>query len=75
MTDEEISQRLGSASADEAGMIAAMEFLETQTNLREQDNAAVAAWLSKMNASVMGVSWGMADAAGHYRHSPIKCSA
>jgi len=51
MTDEEISQKLGSASADEAGMLAAMEFLETQTNLREQDNAAVAAWVAKMNAS------------------------
>jgi hypothetical protein len=51
MTDEEISQKLGSASADEAGMLAAMEFLETQTNLREQDNAAVATWLEKMNAS------------------------
>lgn len=51
MTDEEISQKLGSASADEAGMIAAMEFLETQTNLREQDNQAIAAWVSKMNAS------------------------
>ncbi|MFM2237946.1 MAG: hypothetical protein RL389_293, partial [Actinomycetota bacterium] len=40
MTDEEISQKLGSSSADEAGMLEAMDFLEAQTVLREQDNAA-----------------------------------
>jgi hypothetical protein len=51
LTDEEISQKLGSASADEAGMLAAMQFLEAQTALREQDNLATAAWLEKMRAS------------------------
>ena len=51
MTDEEISQKLGSASADEAGMLAAMEFLEAQTNLREQDNRETETWLSKMRSS------------------------
>jgi hypothetical protein len=51
LTDEEISQKLGSSSADEAGMLEAMDFLEAQTVLREQDNAATAAWLEKMNSS------------------------
>ena len=51
LTDEEISQKLGSASADEAGMLAAMQFLEAQTALREQDNLATAAWLEKMRGS------------------------
>lgn len=51
MTDEEISQKLGSSSADEAGMLEAMDFLEAQTALREQDNAATADWLEKMNSS------------------------
>ena len=51
MTDQEISARLGAATADEAGMIAAMDFLEEQTNLRNQDNAATDAWISKMHES------------------------
>ena len=51
LTDEQISQKLGSASADEAGMLAAMEFLETQTALREQDNQATEAWLERMRSS------------------------
>jgi len=51
LTDEQISQKLGSAAADEAGMLAAMEFLETQTALREQDNQATEAWLVKMRES------------------------
>ena len=51
LTDQEISQRLGAATADEAGMIAAMDFLEEQTNLREQDNKATQEWLDKMEAS------------------------
>jgi NCS1 family nucleobase:cation symporter-1 len=51
LTDQEISQRLGEATADEAGMIAAMDFLEQQTNLREQDNQATETWLEKMHSS------------------------
>jgi len=51
LTDEQISQKLGSASADEAGMLAAMEFLEEQTNLREEDNRATEQWLQKMRES------------------------
>ena len=51
MTDQEISQRLGAATADETGMIAAMDFLEEQTNLRDQDNRATSEWLAKMQAS------------------------
>jgi len=51
LTDEEISQKLGSSSADEAGMLEAMDFLEAQTALREHDNAATADWLEKMNSS------------------------
>lgn len=51
LTDQEISQRLGAATADEAGMLAAMDFLEEQTNLREQDNLATDEWISKMSES------------------------
>jgi len=51
LTDQEISARLGAATADEAGMIAAMDFLEEQTNLRNQDNLAIESWISKMSAS------------------------
>ena len=52
LTDQEISARLGAATADEAGMIAAMDFLEEQTNLRNQDNTATEAWISKMQESI-----------------------
>lgn len=51
LTDEQISAHLGAAAADEAGMLAAMEFLETQTVLREQDNQLTAEWLERMKAS------------------------
>jgi len=51
LTDEQISAHLGAAAADEAGMLAAMEFLETQTVLREQDNQATAQWLERMRTS------------------------
>jgi hypothetical protein len=51
LTDEQISAHLGAAAADEAGMLAAMEFLETQTVLREQDNQATAQWLERMKNS------------------------
>lgn len=52
LTDQEISQRLGAATADEAGMLAAMDFLEEQTALRDQDNQATEAWISKMKESL-----------------------
>jgi len=51
LTDQEISQRLGAATADEAGMLAAMDFLEEQTALRDQDNQATENWISKMKES------------------------
>jgi hypothetical protein len=51
LTDEQISAHLGAAAADEAGMLAAMEFLESQTVLREQDNQATAQWLERMKSS------------------------
>ena len=51
LTDEEISQRLGASTADEAGMLAAMDFLEQQTQLRDEDNRATEAWISKMKDS------------------------
>ena len=51
LTDQEISQRLGAATADEAGMLAAMDFLEEQTQLRDEDNRATDAWLGKMHES------------------------
>lgn len=51
LTDQEISQRLGAATADEAGMIAAMDFLEEQTALRDQDNKATDEWLARMRES------------------------
>ena len=51
LTDQEISQRLGAATADEAGMLAAMDFLEEQTQLRDEDNKATDAWLNKMHES------------------------
>lgn len=51
LTDEEISAKLGAAPADEAGMLAAMQFLEEQTALRDQDNQAFIQWQAKMQTS------------------------
>lgn len=51
LTDEQISAQLGSATADEAGMLAAMDFLEEQTRLRDIDNRATAQWLASMENS------------------------
>lgn len=51
MTDEQISAHLGAATADEAGMLAAMDFLEEQTKLRDEDNRALEAWVSTMESS------------------------
>lgn len=52
LNDDEISKQLGSVSADEAGMLAAMDFLEAQTKLREQDNLATDSWLQRMKESL-----------------------
>lgn len=48
MSDAEIQAALGSASANEDGMAAAMALLEEQANLREHDNQLLAAWVQKM---------------------------
>ena len=50
-TDEQIAIKLGSATADEAGMLEAMNFLEEQTALREEDNRAIAEWKSRLAQS------------------------
>ena len=48
MSDAEIQAALGSASANEDGMAAAMALLEEQANLREHDNQLLSAWVQKM---------------------------
>lgn len=50
-TDEQIAIKLGSATADEAGMLEAMNFLEEQTALREEDNRSIAEWKSRLEQS------------------------
>lgn len=50
-TDEQIAIKLGAATADEAGMLEAMNFLEEQTALREEDNRAIADWKSRLEQS------------------------
>lgn len=50
-TDEQIAIKLGSATADEAGMLEAMNFLEEQTALREEDNRAIAEWKARLEQS------------------------
>ena len=50
-TDEQIAIKLGSATADEAGMLEAMNFLEEQTALRDEDNRAIAEWKSRLEQS------------------------
>ena len=50
-TDEQIAIKLGSATADEAGMLEAMNFLEEQTALREEDNRAIADWKLRLEQS------------------------
>ncbi|MEY4398137.1 MAG: hypothetical protein RLZ53_713 [Actinomycetota bacterium] len=47
-TDEQIAIKLGSATADEAGMLEAMNFLEEQTALRDEDNRAIAEWKARL---------------------------
>jgi len=51
LTDEEINRQIGSVTADADGMLAAMELVETQTNLREQDNLAFNTWHEQMLSS------------------------
>lgn len=48
MTDEEITNALGNAQADEAGITAAMELLETQAQLRDIEKMEFSAWVLEM---------------------------
>ena len=48
MTDEEITTALGNAQADEAGITAAMELLETQAQLRDIEKMELSSWVLEM---------------------------
>ena len=48
MTDEAIHEALGNAQADEAGITAAMELLETQAQLRDIEKMEFSAWVLDM---------------------------
>ena len=48
MTDEEITNALGNAQADEAGINSAMELLETQAQLRDIEKMEFSAWVLEM---------------------------
>lgn len=48
MTDSEIQEALGNAKADEAGISAAMELLETQAQLRDIEKMEFSAWVIEM---------------------------
>jgi purine-cytosine permease-like protein len=48
MTDAEIHEALGNAQADEAGITAAMELLETQAQLRDIEKMELSAWVLEM---------------------------
>ena len=48
MTDEEITTALGNAQADEAGITAAMELLETQAQLRDIEKMEFSSWVLEM---------------------------
>lgn len=48
MTDEEITTALGNAQADEAGITAAMELLETQAQLRDIEKMEFSSWVIEM---------------------------
>lgn len=48
MTDEEITNALGNAHADEAGITAAMELLETQAQLRDIEKMEFSSWVLEM---------------------------
>ena len=48
MTDEQIQDALGNAQADEAGITAAMELLETQAQLRDIEKMEFSSWVLEM---------------------------
>jgi NCS1 family nucleobase:cation symporter-1 len=48
MTDEQITNALGNAQADEAGISSAMELLETQAQLRDIEKMEFSAWVLEM---------------------------
>lgn len=48
LTDAELQQALGNAQADEAGITAAMELLESQTQLRDIEKMEFASWVMQM---------------------------
>ena len=48
MTDEQIQEALGNAHADEAGITAAMELLETQAQLRDIETMEFSSWVLEM---------------------------
>jgi nucleobase:cation symporter-1, NCS1 family len=48
MTDEQIQEALGNAQADEAGITAAMELLETQAQLRDIEKMEFSSWVLEM---------------------------
>jgi purine-cytosine permease-like protein len=48
MTDAQIHEALGNAQADEAGITAAMELLETQAQLRDIEKMEFASWVIEM---------------------------
>lgn len=48
MTDAQLHEALGNAQADEAGITAAMELLETQAQLRDIEKMEFSAWVLEM---------------------------
>jgi purine-cytosine permease-like protein len=48
MTDAQIQEALGNAQADEAGITAAMELLETQAQLRDIEKMEFSSWVIEM---------------------------
>lgn len=50
MTDEQLQDALGAARADESGIVAAMELLEAQSALRDQDNLEFEFWAAEIEA-------------------------
>ncbi|MEY4559554.1 MAG: hypothetical protein RLZ82_569, partial [Actinomycetota bacterium] len=48
MTDQAIQEALGNAKADESGISAAMELLETQAQLRDIEKMEFSAWVLEM---------------------------
>lgn len=49
MSDIELQNALGAAQADEAGILGAMELLERQSALREEDDRAFAEWSQRLS--------------------------